>query len=396
VSTTSPDAPGTELELRREAEQALGSPLPAMTDAEFAGLWRTAKGLAESQLFKDARQAGQAFAKILAGRDLGLTPFESMGQLHVIEGKVEASSDLHATRVRERGYDFRVAWLKIAEPAKAQQPPKVEAVWADEEDLADLRDTYGCAIEFRDRDGSVRGVSRWTLADSVTAGLLKDRGGHQRFPRSMYFARAMTNGVAWYVPEVMGGMRVYGAGEIARGLEDDLTVGENAAEIEAADLPTEAEAIIARAHELGHAGLQDRSVALMASQGGPETFKRWLRAATMTLNRLAKAREGSVDATAEVEPEPESAPVSTETADAPDATSDPVDGSESAESADEAPVSAEQRAADLREWADSLDALAEDEEDEARAAELREEAEHRRTEADALGDDAQADLFDQS
>src|SRR5687768_13302775 len=90
---------------RREATDALGAPLPTMTDAEFGGLWRTAKGLAESGLFKDARQAGQAFAKLILGRDLGLTPAESMDGLHVIEGKVEAGAHLHATLVKRReGY----------------------------------------------------------------------------------------------------------------------------------------------------------------------------------------------------------------------------------------------------------------------------------------------------
>src|ERR1044072_4755843 len=104
--------PSTAVAVRDEQD---ARPLPQMTDAEFSGLYRAARGCAESGLFKDARQAGQAFAKIMAGRDLGLTPFEAMSALHVVEGKVEAGADLHASRVRSRdGYDFRVAWLKVA------------------------------------------------------------------------------------------------------------------------------------------------------------------------------------------------------------------------------------------------------------------------------------------
>lgn len=385
--------PSTDVAVREHAD-ALPQPLAPMDDAEMARLYRTAKALAESRLFKDATQAGQAFAKILAGRDLGLTPFESMGQLHVIEGKVEASSDLHASRVRQReGYDFRVAWLKA--DGQGNDATTV-AVWADEEELADLRLVVGCAIVFL-VDGEQRGVSRWTVADSQTAGLVKDKGAHQKFPRSMYFARAMTNGVAWYVPEVMGGMRVYGIGEIERAPDDSAGVGSG--EAVGADLPTEVEAILARAQDLGHVGLANRSSAELALKGQPrERVAQWVAAATKALNRLARARaaaeqdpdgaraaEAAAAATPEEEPKPEAEPAAEE-----------VDGETVAEDENEF-VERTQRAADLATRAHDADdaaQVAEDRGEEDRAAELRAEAAQLRTEAEAAGDPGQGDLFD--
>lgn len=259
--------------------RSLEMPLPMMSDGELAVAFRTAKALAESGLFKDATKAGQAFAKILAGRDLGLTPFESMSALHVIEGKVEAGSDLHATRVRSReGYDFEVWWIK-------QDGDKREAVRAADESPTDLRETVGCAIQFT-VNGESRGVSRWTVEDSETAGLMRDKGNHKRYFRNMSFARAMTNGVAWYVPEVMGGVRVYGLGEIPR--HEDITDVEGSAESVDVVLPIAVEAIVARARELGHAGLSNRSAVVMAVEGQPEAFvEAWCRDATRTLNRMA-------------------------------------------------------------------------------------------------------------
>lgn len=299
----------TAVVTREEAAKALGAPLPPMDDGEFGALWRTAKGLAESGLFKDATQAGQAFAKILAGRDLGLTPFEAMSGLHVIEGKIEASSDLHATKVQQAdGYTYDVYWIKANDGGRAYADQEVipvearEAVKAADMSPMDLRPTVGCAIQFFGPDGP-RGVSTWTIEDTLRANLQRDRGSkvsnHKLFPRSMYFARSMTNGVAWYIPEVMGGVRVYGHGEIQTDTGEDFTAG--SADGEAVDmdaLPTEVEAVIARAKQLGHVGLSNRETAARTVAAGPDAVRRWLRLATSSLNRMSKG-----------EPEPEEAVV---------------------------------------------------------------------------------------
>lgn len=290
-----PVSPSTAIAVRDEGRD-VARPLPPMNDAEVAAAYRTARAFAEGGLFKDARSAGAAFTKILAGRDFGLTPFESMSGLHVFDGKVEAGADLHATKIRQRdGYDFRVAWLKIV---KAGDPPQVEAVWADEEDLADLRETYGCAIMFT-VDGKSRGVSRFTHDDAVKAKLEK-KDNHSKYPRNMFYARAMTNGTSWYVPEAMGGLRVYGLGEIPR--EPDLTdVDGDATSGAEVDLPMAVEAIVARASTLGYAPLANRSAVAMAVDGQSAEFvQNWCHGATRDLNRYAAGR---------AEPEPVDADV---------------------------------------------------------------------------------------
>lgn len=294
--------PTTAVAVREVA--ALGVPLAPMSDSEFAAVWRTAKGYAESGLFKDARQAGEAFAKIMAGRCLGLNDFESMSALHVIQGKIEAGADLHATRVRSRdGYDYRVAWIKETPVLRVSGEPQRsairEAVYASDDVATDMREIVGCAIEFT-VDGVMRGVSTFTKEDQARAQLANL---HSKYPRNMWFARAMTNGVAWFVPEVMGGLRVYGPGEIAS--DPDLTAvdGEAVTMPEPDSLPTAVEAIIARARSLGHGGLANRAAAAMAvGNQPPATVEKWCRDATATLNRVAAGKP-------EPEPEPEDAVV---------------------------------------------------------------------------------------
>lgn len=292
------EAQSTAVAVRNDAR--VMRPLPPMTDAEVAAAYRAAKGFAEGGLFKDAQKAGQAFTRILAGRDLGLTPFEAMAGIHVFDGKLEAGANLHATKVRQReGYDFRVAWLKIvAAPPREGEPPTVEAVWASEEKMEDLREVYGCAIMFT-VDGEQIGVSRFTHADAVTAKLEK-KDNHSKYPRNMFYARAMTNGVAWYVPEVMNGIRVYGEGELPRGGVDVAAgSGEHDAGAAGLELPMAVEAVLARARSLGHAGIASRAAAEFALRGrGGQGVVDWVAARTRDLNRFAAGKP-------ELAPEPE-------------------------------------------------------------------------------------------
>jgi hypothetical protein len=191
--------PSTEA-LVPSREHSMGIEAP-ITNSEIDMLYRLGNGLAKSGIFKDARQPDQAFAKLIFGRDLGLCATQAMTDIHIIEGKPEMSANLQAAKVRSSGkYDYRV--LRI--------------------------DDSGCEIEFgpapapaKDEDGNwlswpaAFGSSEFTSADAERAGL-GGKDNHKRYPRNMSFARAMSNGVAWYCPDVMNGIRVYAEGEIVQ------------------------------------------------------------------------------------------------------------------------------------------------------------------------------------
>lgn len=170
--------------------------IAAMTGGEIDTLVRLAQNLSASGFFKDARKAEEAFAKLVFGRDLGLGATQALTEIHIVEGKPELSANLQASMVRRyvgpdgERYDFR-------KPAHTNEVCKL-------------------VFRIRERGGQWEelGESEFSIADAKLAGLVRAKSPWEKYPRNMLFARAMSNGVAWYCPEVTGGVRVYSPGEI--------------------------------------------------------------------------------------------------------------------------------------------------------------------------------------
>jgi hypothetical protein len=148
-------------------------------------LKQTAELLAMSGYFDAKGTATQAVAqlatKILAGRELGYGPFTSANGIHIIQGRPAISANLMAAAVKASGrYDYRVKTMTA------------EAV----------------VIEFFQLVNGKRellGESPFTAADAKAAGTQN----MQKFARNMLFARAMSNGVKWFCPDVFNGNAVY-------------------------------------------------------------------------------------------------------------------------------------------------------------------------------------------
>ena len=146
--------------------------------------------LARSGFFQDTRDAAQAVVKVLAGQELGIGPVASMTGIYIVKGKVALSANLMGAAVKRSGrYNYRVHALTDAE----------------------------CDIEFFENGQSV-GRSRFTMQDAQKAGLMSS-DNWKRYPRNMLFARAMSNGVKWYCPDVTAGP-AYTPDELGA-LEDD-------------------------------------------------------------------------------------------------------------------------------------------------------------------------------
>lgn len=131
----------------------------------------------KSGYFSDAKTQAQAVVKIMAGAELGLPPIASMQGIHVIQGKPTLSANLMAGAVKRSGrYDYRVL------------------------DLTDLR----CEIVYFQREKSdwqEIGRTTFTKDDAVRAGVKNMNA----YPRNMLFARAMSNGVRFFCPDVFYG-----------------------------------------------------------------------------------------------------------------------------------------------------------------------------------------------
>lgn len=124
----------------------------------------------KSGLFQDIKSVHQAVVKILAGQEMGISPMASMNGIHIIAGKPVVGAGLMAARVKSFGkYDYKVK----------------------------QHDDKACSIEFFHGKESL-GVSTFTIDDAKKAGTKN----LDKFPRNMLFARAMSNGVKWYTPDI--------------------------------------------------------------------------------------------------------------------------------------------------------------------------------------------------
>ena len=144
---------------------------------EYAEIMVLGGVLQKSGYFKDVRDQAQAVTKILFGRELGFSPIVSMGGIHIIEGKPALSSNLMATLIKRSGkYDYRVkSWT-----------------------------TSECVLTFRQKENGKWeevGDSAFTTEDAKAAGVF-GRGSWSKYPKAMFFARALSQGLRTYCPEV--------------------------------------------------------------------------------------------------------------------------------------------------------------------------------------------------
>lgn len=148
--------------------------------------------LASSGYYADAKDASQAVAKILTGRELGFGPMMSLSGVYIIQGKPSLSANLMASAIKRSGkYDYRI-----------------------KEHTNEV-----CAIEFF-QGGESLGVSRFSKEDAQIAGALDGQNKHswKKYPRNMLFARAMSNGARFFTPDIFGGP-VFDPEELGAGLD---------------------------------------------------------------------------------------------------------------------------------------------------------------------------------
>ena len=127
----------------------------------------------KSGMFADIKSAQQAVVKIMAGAEMGISPFQAMSGIHIIQGKPTIGAGIMASRVKASGkYNYKVT----------EMSDKV------------------CTIDFLEGGQSI-GTSSFTIEDAKKAGTKN----LDKFPRNMLFARAMSNGVRWFCPDIYEG-----------------------------------------------------------------------------------------------------------------------------------------------------------------------------------------------
>lgn len=135
-----------------------------------AEMLEMAKLFIDSKMFPDMTAVGMAFVKIQAGKEIGISPFAAMSGIHIIKGKATIGAGLMAGCVKGSGkYDYKVVKM----------------------------DESVCSIDFFQGAKNI-GNSTFTIAEARKAGTQN----LEKFPKNMLFARAMSNGVKWFCPDV--------------------------------------------------------------------------------------------------------------------------------------------------------------------------------------------------
>lgn len=190
-----------------------------------------ARAFKESGMFPDLKSEAQAVVKIVAGQEVGFGPMAAMQAVQMIQGKPTFSANALAALVkRHPAYNYRTR-----------------------EHTAE-----SCSIEFYE-DGEPCGISTFSMADAQAAGLNRNQTW-QKYPKAMLFARALSQGVRWYAPDVTAGAAAYVPEEL--GGEHD--------EIEAHAAPAEPSGVLAPAAENGRdaAGGPDTAATIDAERAG--------------------------------------------------------------------------------------------------------------------------------
>ena len=187
--------------------------LVSMADVEKA-----ARLMAASGFFEDTKDLAQAAVKIMAGAELGIGPYAAMTGINIIKGKPVIGAGLLASLIKRSGiYDYLV------------------------DELNDER----CVITFT-RNGYKLGTSVFSLADARKTGAGRadptksGQSNLDRYTKNILFARAISNGVKWYCPDVLVG-QVYVPEEMEESAINN-PVNQVRAEIEAVTSMPEEEA----------------------------------------------------------------------------------------------------------------------------------------------------------
>lgn len=132
----------------------------------------------KSGMFNDIKSQSQAIVKILAGRELDLTPLQAMSNLYIVNGKIGLVSQLMASKIKSSSkYDYNVDEL-----------------------TNDI-----CSITFfQGKNGERKEIGKavFTKDDAIKCGLV-NKDAFKNYPKNMLFARALSNGFRWYCPDAL-------------------------------------------------------------------------------------------------------------------------------------------------------------------------------------------------
>ena len=199
----------------------------------YSEIEQISKAFVASGMFgTDMDKIAKGITKIMAGQELGLAPFASMRAVHVIEGNAALSANTMAGMVKSSGrYDYTIVKKELdgctIDFYEYQKGKRVkvgtESFDIDEARMAGMFDPEcpNAPMEHNLRDIQKRGRGGSTYMKHNTCNC---KDNWKNYPKAMMFARAISNGVRTYCPDVFSGMLVYTPDELNAQVRADGTV----------------------------------------------------------------------------------------------------------------------------------------------------------------------------
>lgn len=182
------DEPSTAVAKRSDIE--IGLPVRTLDEA-----FRMSNALAHSSLVPDSlRGKGpDILAVLLYGRELGLSVWQSINGIHVIEGRPSMSAELRVAKTRERGHLVGIACAECGNHGNDMAHLVNHfAVDTDREDVHRFVPDWNnerCTVKAMRGDTGEIAVVTWTVEDAIQAGKLR------RMPDGTLQARGRSGGV---------------------------------------------------------------------------------------------------------------------------------------------------------------------------------------------------------
>ena len=147
---------------------------------ELRELMGYGKVFAESGVFPDIKSAAQGAVKILAGKEVGLSPMQSINSFYFVSGRLGMMAQTMAALIKKSNkYDYQI---------KSQN-------------------AEGCTITFYkiiNGEKEELGESTFDKLRAAKAGII-NKDNWKSYPENMYFARALANGARWFTPDAISG-----------------------------------------------------------------------------------------------------------------------------------------------------------------------------------------------
>lgn len=159
------------------------------------------QAMADSGMFPDIQKdAAKAMVKIMAGQEIGVTPFQAVTGINIIQGKAAMGANLMAAKLKGHPkYDYRTKLSSDACTVTIRQ-------------VAPGSNQYEDIGEFT-----------FSMQDATRQGLA-GKDNWRKFPQNMLFARAISNAVRIFAPDVFNGTLVYEPDELGATTDDNGTV----------------------------------------------------------------------------------------------------------------------------------------------------------------------------